>query len=159
MEDFVNNPRDVEKHLDTLNKSCGDLESLCNQCGGCCCAEVTTKSVDNHFIGVVVDELPCKHLIRKSGDTFECSCYEERFEKTDWCLDLFSAMVKGALVETCPYVQDFDGYRGKQFLNDHEYLIIRPELVKAIKDNLELLKSIDAFDESDIESFLGESIG
>ena len=159
MTDFVNNPRDVEAHIESLKKSCDDLDSICDNCGGCCCAEVATKSVNGNYIGVVVDELPCKHMIKKSNGESSCGCYEDRFEETDYCLDLFSAMVKGALVSSCPYVEDFDGYVGKKILNTQDYMTIRPELIRAIRNNLDLVKSLGAFDDDDLESFVGADLG
>lgn len=150
MRTHANQPGIIQRHLDRLEKSVGDLESVCSNCGDCCCASINIgKSI------IVVPELPCRFLVIKSSGKFNCSVYEERFAKAPWCQDLLSGALTGAYPVSCNYMKGLSGYNGGIKLTENDYELVRPELQKIIKANQssELQK---AFHKEDVQSFIGD---
>ena len=100
-------------------------EAACRRCGQSCHFAVPVNGLP-----VVVDGLHCKFLVQITDERFECSVYEERFEKAPWCATVDDALEEGLLSQGCPYTRGVSGYRGKTRL--HPRLLQKAEpLIRA----------------------------
>ena len=52
---------------------------------------------------VAIRELACPFLHETSRDRYDCTCYEERFERAPWCLSIPEARQQPVLAPDCPY--------------------------------------------------------
>lgn len=52
---------------------------------------------------VAIRELACPHLRETTRDRYDCSCYDQRFERAPWCLSIPEARQQPVLAPDCPY--------------------------------------------------------
>jgi uncharacterized cysteine cluster protein YcgN (CxxCxxCC family) len=89
-------------------------ESVCRQCGQCCYSSVLYEDRL-----VIIPELPCKYLVKKSDTVAVCAIYPNRHQLVKWCNPVNqSTVAKGLFPDDCPYVKDIPGYVGKTQMGD-----------------------------------------
>lgn len=140
----------IPQHIEELKKS-QPIEDYCTNCGACCHAGVDINKGLQQF-RVLVNELPCKHLVWK-GMKSTCAVYGERHHKAKWCADLPEMLEKGLVPRDCPYVENLEGYRPTLILEDDIYKSIVPALKMAISDSTSQHGS-DPFNNFDLRDFL-----
>jgi uncharacterized protein len=105
-----------------------DEENVCKRCGWCCFSAVRIKGVM-----VILEDLPCKHLVENENGKKICAVYEER-ESTGWCWKIGVESIRKELFPpSCGYVQDLPHYKGKILLPPEKFEKTIPILIKIFK--------------------------
>lgn len=102
-------------------------EALCRRCGISCHLALP--------VGEQLVEIPalhCKFLAPQPDRKWQCTVYEERFEKAPWCHHADEALPLGFLARDCPYTLQAGLKRGKIRLREPLLSRYWPKLLAAV---------------------------